>query len=331
MTDLIIYGATGYTGHQTTIQAKKLGLNFTIAGRNPLKLSSLASKLSVPYLVFEISDTHLLDSALKTTKVLLNCSGPFFRTAEPLIDACIRNKVHYLDVAAELDSYQIAEKKDEQARREGVMLMPGAGGSVAMFGSVAERVVSLQTGEGKKTKGIDIAITVSGPMSRGSAISASENITDTLHRSGGELVKLDSSDLVPFDFDDGKGPVDSFPVTLPDLITLWKSTGVPNIKTFVHASGGFPTGALAELPDGPTAEEREGNPYQVSVVATAEDGSVKKAVLHTVNGYTFTALASVEAARRILGGESRGGFQTPAGVFGGGFAESIGGSSIQFL
>lgn len=203
--------------------------------------------------------------------------------------------------------------------------MPGAGGSVAMFGSLASQVLD------EKTVGIDIAISVSGPMSRGSATSASENITEALQRSGGELVALKSNALTSFDFDNGKGLVDSFPVTLPDLITLGKSTSVPNIRTFVHASGGFPTGELASLPDGPTSEERSENPYQVSVVATTEDGNVKRAVLHTVNGYSFTALASVEAARRVLGGEVRGGFQTPVEVFGGRFAESIEGSRIVFL
>jgi short subunit dehydrogenase-like uncharacterized protein len=325
MTDFIIYGATGYTGRLIATHAKKLELNFTVAGRNEKKLKELASALSVPFLVFNVDDHQLVDSALKGTKVLLNCSGPFRRTAEPLIDSCIRNGTHYLDIAAELDSYHLAEKRDEEARKAGVMLMPGAGGSVAMFGSLAGHVLQ----HGQKIKSIDIAMAVAGPMSRGSAISASENTTGaTLQRSGGEMVNLDSSDLVLFDFDNGKGPVGSFPVTLPDLITLWKSTGVPNIRTFVHASGGFPTGDMASLPDGPTLKERESNLYQTSIIATAEDGTVQRAVLHTVNGYTFTALASVEAARRVLGGETQGGFQTPTGVFGAGFAETIDGSTI---
>ena len=328
MADFIIYGATGYTGGLTAAYAKNLGLNFTVAGRSENKLKDLASALGVPFLVFNVDDRQLVDSALEGTKVLLNCSGPFMRTAEPLIDSCIRNGVHYLDVAAELDSYLLAEKRDEKAKKAGVMLMPGAGGSVAMFGSLASRVVQ----PGQKIKSIDIAIAVAGPMSRGSAISASENTTGAiLQRSGGELVNLDSSDLVPFDFDNGKGPVGSFPVTLPDLITLWKSTGVPNIRTFAHASGGFPTGDLTSLPEGPTLKERERNPYQVSVIATAENGTVQRAVLHTMNGYTFTTLALVEAAMRVLGGETRGGFQTPAIVFGAGFAETISGSVIKSI
>jgi short subunit dehydrogenase-like uncharacterized protein len=328
MADFVIYGATGYTGGLIAIHAKRLGLRFTIAGRSENKLNNLASVLNVPFLVFNVDDHQLVDSALKDAKVLLNCAGPFIHTVKPLVDSCIRNGVHYLDVAAELESYLLAENWNDEAKKAGIMLMPGAGGSVAMFGSLVGRVVR----PGQKIKSIDIAIAVAGPMSRGSAMSASENtIHTTLQRSGGALVSMDSNNLVLFDFDNGKGLVNSFPVTLPDLITLWKSTGVPNIRTFVHASEGFVPGDLASLPDGPTLEEKESNPYQISVIVTAEDGTIQRAVLHTVNGYTFTTLASVEAARRVLGGEIRGGFQTPASVFGAGFAETISGSVIRFI
>jgi short subunit dehydrogenase-like uncharacterized protein len=55
---------------------------------------------------------------------------------------------------------------------------------------------------------------------------------------------------------------------------------------------------------------------------------VVRSVLDTVNGYTFTTIAAAEAARRVLNGEARAGFQTPAGLFGAGFAETIADTSI---
>ncbi|KAL2068183.1 hypothetical protein VTL71DRAFT_16281 [Oculimacula yallundae] len=328
MSDLIIYGATGYTGRLSAANAKKQGLKFTIAARNEKGLKELAAELGVPFLVFSVDEREKVDAALKDNLVLLNTAGPFFRTAEPLIDAAIRNRVHYLDTAAELDSYYLAEKRDAEANEAGITIMPGAGGSVAQFGSLAGRVIL----PGQKIKSLDIALAVTGPMSRGSVISATENITtSTLQRNGGEVVAAKSPELVEFDFDNGMGPVQCFQITLPDVITLGKSTGVPNIRTFLHTTGGFPTGDLVLLPDGPTPGERDSNPYQVSVIATAEDGTVRRAVLHTMNGYSFTTLASVEAARRILGGEVQTGFQTPAEVFGAGFAETIGGTTFKFL
>ena len=105
--------------------------------------------------------------------VLLNCTGPFQRTANPLMRGAIRAGTHYLDIAAELDSYRLAEAYDAQARAAGVMLLPGSCGSVAMLGSLAggaaERVGRPHT--------IRVALHVAGAMSRGSAISARENLT----------------------------------------------------------------------------------------------------------------------------------------------------------
>jgi short subunit dehydrogenase-like uncharacterized protein len=56
-----------------------------------------------------------------------------------------------------------------------------------------------------------------------------------------------------------------------------------------------------------------------------------RAVLNTVNGYTFTPMAAAEAARRVLGGEMKSGFQTPVELFGKGFAETIAHTKVTVL
>jgi short subunit dehydrogenase-like uncharacterized protein len=61
---------------------------------------------------------------------------------------------------------------------------------------------------------------------------------------------------------------------------------------------------------------------------TGADGTLARSVIETVNGYSFTPIAAVEAARRVLGGERRPGFETPAKLFGVGFAQTIGGTRI---
>lgn len=325
---LLIYGATGYTGRLASQHAKRLGLDFIVAGRTgSTKVKGLASELGVSYRLFDVGEATLIGSALNGIFVLLNCAGPFIRTAEPLIQACIRNGVHYLDIAAELDSYNLAEKHNQDAKAANVMLLPGCGGSVAMLGCLASHVVERV----EKPSSIDISLYVAGSMSRGSAISASENMTaECLQRFNGELVKMDVVEPIQLDFDNGQGSVTNYPVALPDLITIWKATSVGNIRTFVHASGdAFPMGDLAALPDGPTEEQRAAAPYHAAVEVTGANGSVARAVLHTVNGYTFTGMASAEAAGRVLVGAVRAGFQTPAVVFGKGFVETIADSRIK--
>jgi short subunit dehydrogenase-like uncharacterized protein len=329
MAPLIIYGATGYTGRLASEYAKRLDLDFLIAGRTEQKLKDMASQLDIPYSVFDVHQSVLIDSILKDASVLLNCAGPFMQTAQPLMNACIRNKVHYLDISAELESYQQAQGLDEDAKNSSVMLLPGCGGSVAMLGCLAGHVVD----QVEDPISIDIALLVAGSMSRGSAISAAENISSKcLGLVNGILVEQDVSETLDFDFDDGKGNVSSFPVALPDLLTIQKSTNVFNIRTYVHASAdSFPTGDPALLPDGPTAAQRESNPYHAAVTVTSGNGVVHRAFLHTVNGYTFTYMASVQASIRVLAHQAKFGFQTPAEVFGTGFVQTIAGSEIKDL
>ncbi|PON28855.1 hypothetical protein TGAM01_v201963 [Trichoderma gamsii] len=329
MANLIIYGATGYTGRLASEFAKSDNLQFTVAGKSESKLKALAASLGVEYRIFALGDPKVVDAALQGARVLLNCSGPFLHTAEPLIEACIRNGVHYLDIAAELDSYELSEKKHEEAKKANVMLLPGCGGSVAMLGCLTNYMI-----EGVANPiSIDIALHVAGPMSRGSAISAAENLTSKcLKRLDGKLVDQDSGQTIYFDFNDGRGSVSCFPATLPDVITIWRSTNIPNIRTFVHVAGdAFPTENLNSLAEGPTAKQRESNPYHVAATVTGSDGATTRAVLHTVNGYTFTPLASVEAARRVLMGEVKAGFQTPSRLFGYRFVEAIAGSTFRDL
>lgn len=213
------------------------------------------------------------------------------RTAKPLMEPSIRDRVHYIDTAAELDSYRLAEQLDVDPRK------------------------------------IPIAMHVAGGMSRGSAISATENMTaETLARVDGELVAV-ANRVEKFDF--GQGAVDSFQVTLPDLITIWRATGVPKIETFLHVTGGeFLQGDLSVLPDGPREQERLDNRYKAVVEVTDADGAVVRSLLDTVNGYLFTAIAVEEAGRRVLAGEALAGFQTPTGLFGNGFAETIADTTI---
>lgn len=321
MASLLVYGATGYTGRLIVENARSIGLNPSIAGRNQEKTKAYADTVNLSYRVFGFNRPRDIDEGLKNITVLLNCAGPFLYTAKPLIEACLRNGVHYLDTAAELDSYKLANKLDEEAIRRNVMILPGCGGSVTMLGFLARHALE----HIDHARSIDIALHVSGPTSRGSAISAKENMsTECLERCDGLLQPAKEARTATFDFADGRGAVTSHQFTLPDVITLWKLTGVRNIRTFINVSDDSSQVADLELlPDGPTELQRQLNPYSAAISISGADGAAKRAVLHTVNGYTFTALASVEAAKRVLSGEMRPGFQTSAGIFQSDFLECI--------
>jgi len=326
MKKLMIYGAAGYTGGMAAEHAASLGLPLVLAGRDKdhAALDELAGRLGAGIQIFSQESSSTIERNLAGVSALLNTAGPFNNTAKPLMSAAIRAGVHYLDFSAEIDTYQQALALDGQARAAGVMLLPGSGGSVAMLGGLAAHAVA-RIPDARK---ISIALNVTGTMSRGSATTANQNIvTQTLRLIDGELAAWNPGNVRDFDF--GQGPQSSFPVALPDLLTIQHATGVADIETFVHiTAGSFPTGDINDLRIGPSAEERQANRYQAAIEVIGLGGMTVRSLLDTVNGYTFTAMAAAEAARRVLDGVVQPGFQTPAGLFGRGFVEAIADTQI---
>lgn len=324
---ILIYGAAGYTGKLIAERARQAGLDFEIAGRNEAKVAALARQLGVAYRIFGLDDTAALRNGLEGVSAVLNCAGPFASTARPLMEACIAGATHYLDISAEFKVYALAEQWSERAAAAGVMLLPGVGWDVVPSDGLAVYVA----GKVDHPQRLRIALQVAGSMSRGSATSVAEILAvGLLVRARGSIVA--APEAAPARFDFGDGNVECYPLSFGDLVTAWKSTAIPNIEMFVHMKGPVsPAPDLATMADGPSAEEREAHGASVVAEVTGADGAVFRARIDTINGYSYTPLAAVEATRRVLGGEVRAGFQTPATVFGAGFALSIGDSVITDL
>lgn len=320
---ILIYGATGYTGSMVARHARATGLDIVIGGRDALALASLAHELDVPYRVFQVEGDDAA-RALTGVDAVLNCAGPFARTAEALMRACIATGVHYLDITAEIDVYRLAERLGPQAAAAGVMLLPGVGWDVVPTDCLALRLAR----QVEAPRSLRIALQVAGSMSRGSAASAAGIVAAGLMaRVDGVLVQTPEAPGRAFDF--GQGPVECMPLSFGDLVTAWHSTSIGDIAMFVNITGSaFRSGDLADLPAGPSAQERDAQRARAAVEVTGADDIVTRAVIETVNGYSYTPLVAVEAARRVGVGQWRSGFETPSRVFGADFAESIPGTHI---
>ena len=78
----MIYGATGYTGRMAAEHARASGTPLVLAGRREATLAALAAKLGAGHRVSTLDDAAAIDAGLAGVSVLLNCAGPFMRTAE---------------------------------------------------------------------------------------------------------------------------------------------------------------------------------------------------------------------------------------------------------
>jgi hypothetical protein len=150
-------------------------------------------------------------------------------------------------------------------------------------------------------------------------------------RAEGRIVASKAPTRESFDF--GEGPEECALLPGGDLITAWKSTGVPNIEEFFQV--GLTSLATSvdpmTMPEGPTEEERNAGRSKVVAEVTDRDGTVVRSLIDTASGYAFTQLSAVEIARRVLGGEYKPGFQTPASAFGASLATQIGDTRIVDL
>jgi short subunit dehydrogenase-like uncharacterized protein len=127
MMPLMIYGANGYTGKLIVAEAVKRGMRPVLAGRNRDALDELAAPHKLTRRVFELHDGNVIDRNMDGMQLLLNCAGPFARTCEPLLEACLRNKVHYLDITGEIDVFERCHHSHPRAQHEGVVVLPGTG------------------------------------------------------------------------------------------------------------------------------------------------------------------------------------------------------------
>lgn len=317
---MLIYGAAGYTGKIIAERAKELGLNFEIAGRGEDRISEVAHELGVGYHIFTVDDENGWEKALSDKHVLINTAGPFTNTAQKAIEACLKAKVHYLDISAEMETYLLAESLDSQAKEAEIQLISGAGLFVS-YDALAVHLAQLVDEPQKLSMGFRHY----GGFSKGSVLS-SKNIADL-----GILVRKDNEiqenkDAQPKSFSFGKEDIECIPTPLGGIILTYKSTGIPNIEEYFSLklpAVDIPNMDPNNLPDGPTKEERAAGRNAISGEIIGKDGKVIRAMIDAPSGYTLTPISVVAVAHRILKDDFKTGYQSPGSSYGAGILNDL--------
>ena len=96
--DIIIYGATGFTGKLCVkyLSENAGNIKWGIAGRNKKKLQKILTDLSIDVSIFiaDSDDDEALDKITDKTKVILTTAGPFHRYGSKLVKSCVKNLSH---------------------------------------------------------------------------------------------------------------------------------------------------------------------------------------------------------------------------------------------
>jgi len=343
----MLYGANGYTGRLIVDEALRRGLHPVLAGRNAEAIEAMAAESGLDYRVFDLDDASLAGEALQGFHTVLHCAGPFSATSQQMIDACLQQHCHYLDITGEISVFANAHRQAEDARRADVVLIPGVGFDVVPTDCLAATLVQQLPAATRLT----LAFKSGGRMSRGTAKTSIEGLAH-----GGCVRRAGRLHRVPLAWKAREIPFDggtSLAVTIPwgDVFTAYISTGIPEIEVYMAApqaivkrmkrmrmvkpllSMQWVQNAMKRRVEksvaGPSAADRASSHMQLWSEVTSADGRSVSAVMTTPDGYDVTATASLGIVEYLLENEVEGGFYTPSLLMGADYASKLPGVSYS--
>ena len=330
----LVYGATGFTGRLVARLANEYGIRPILAGRDTEAVPALAREHGFEHRVFNLDSAAAIDDALAGVSVVLHCAGPFIHTSAPMVDACIRNKVHYADITGEIEVLEAVRARDAEARAAGVMLLPGSGFDVVPSDCLAAYLKQqLPT-----ATQLELAIKGSGGLSRGTATTMVEHMErGGVIRRDGVLTKVPPGWRTRVvDYGDG----DERAISIPwgDIATAFHSTGIPNIVVYAaaprmqraamrlsrFAAPFLKSGRVKEVlkrrirsgRPGPSEDQLQHGMCAVWGRVEDADGRSAQARIRGPNGYWLTAHTALLIVQRMLAGDIKPGFNTPSLAYG---------------
>ena len=126
--DIVVHGATGFTGklicEYLSLNNDKERIKWSISGRNEEKLSAIAKRYNIDYFVADAYDKQSLDVITSKTKLIISVVGPYAIYGKDLIQSCIDNSCHYLDLTGEPEFVSYVEKKySELASKKNIIII----------------------------------------------------------------------------------------------------------------------------------------------------------------------------------------------------------------
>ncbi|PRT57116.1 Saccharopine dehydrogenase-like oxidoreductase [Wickerhamiella sorbophila] len=346
--ELLVYGAYGYTGNLICQHLESLGEQFIVAGRDEAKTQALAKQYNRPAKVFSLDNRKATVEALKDVSVVLHCAGPYSATSKPMVDACIEAKAHYLDITGEYKVIEAVAARDSELRSAGILGMPSVGMDVVPSDCIAVYVAE------KLPSATDLKIFIhaTGAPSPGTLKTSLEQAGQPSKiRKNGKIVDVRFGSMIEkVTFPDNSQKT---LVNMPwgDIASAYYSTKIPNISVYMNvvtpmmARMSYYTGPLLRTSlaqaalrgmvncfvTGSDETQRDSTSSEFIAIASDDKGNERKAYLKVKNGYAFTVLSAVEIALRVMKGDFKPGFYSPATLYGADLVLDISGSERKDL
>lgn len=324
--DVVLYGATGYTGRLVAHDLDDQDASFAIAGRSPERLEKVADELeSDPEtIVASVDDEEALASMAERARTVASAAGPFQKLGPPVLDAALDAGAHFVDTTGEQGYLRWAyEERDERAREAGLTVVNACGFDV-IPSDLSAYLAADAVGD---PVSVDIALMTNSRLSDGTKRTMAATTGDWWEYEDGEF-----SDAVPgrylrsFDYPDRDEPRSGVFIPWGDVATAPRSTGADNVRTFFVLPSKqarrynlfWPVQALvskipgieklleSQAPDsrgGPSDEDRERSWFKIIAEAEGRDGKQARALVSGKDPYGLTGAATSRIAAALARGE----------------------------
>jgi len=135
--DVVIYGATGFTGklvveYMQENYGNDESVSWAIAGRSEEKLKAVSEDLkvgsNVPHLLVDSNDRDSIESMVKQTKCVLTTVGPYQLYGAKIIQQCVIHGVDYVDLCGEPGwMHEMINEYSNQAKETGARIVFSCG------------------------------------------------------------------------------------------------------------------------------------------------------------------------------------------------------------
>jgi len=348
--NILLLGATGYTGGLVLDSLLRRGVRPTLAGRNPAALAALAERSGgLDHVVVDAADPASLRRHLSPGDVLITTVGPFERHGYPVAEAAADVGAHYIDSTGEVGFVRnLQERYHRRAQETGAVMLPAFGYDYVP-GILAGALATHQAGG--SVRALDIGYFATAPLRKGISQGTRTTMRDgltlpstRLHRNRLREERT-ASRVVDFPVLGGRRSaflvsgteVLFLPTAFPELsgITVYNgwfpelSRVLSVVSGAVNAVNRLPGGSgLTDLmtrpmasgpPGGPDAAERARN--RSLVVAVASNGVLGSDPLAEVqlegpNPYSLTGELMAWAAQHLADGSEETRPDTAPGVVG---------------
>jgi len=246
-----------------------------------------------------------------------------------------------LDVNGDISVFEFIKQYDDSAKQAGIMLLPGAGFDVVPTDCTALLLKKLLP------DAIELKLafaTIGGGLSHGTATTMVSKLGQGgVVRKNGKIISspLGNKGMwVDFFTGSNRGTKKFFVMTIPwgDIATAYYTTGIPDIESYTGISPKvyrllklqflfnwlLRTNFIRKIikkkidsrPAGPSDEQRSKAMSLVWGQVSNRKGETKTVRMSCADGYTLTMQSSLLISKKVLEGNFKPGYQTPASAYG---------------